>query len=283
MYQSIMMDLDGTVLTPANTVTDELNSYLKTLRSRGVHIFAVSGRTLREALDLLPADFPIEGMVSANGMAVYAGEKKIFQSTLPVGLVMTLIHRAEEKKLYYQFHPKSGGRAALNRDKAYLTDLISGDRPNSVSRNEWLSRRQAVHGDMIWKDSLSGRAQSEVIKLYFFDKNVETMEKWKTELTGLSRKMPFDCFSSSHSNVEVISKNISKASGIRILLDYLHLTPDKALAIGDGENDLPMFRITGHSAAMKNAPDHVQAKADEVTDHSYAENGLYQFLKKTFG
>ncbi|WP_100486117.1 HAD family hydrolase [Sporolactobacillus pectinivorans] len=282
MYQTIMTDLDGTVLTLANTVTNELNDYLKALRSRGVHIFAVTGRSLDRALKVLPDDFPIEGIVTANGMSVYAGTKQIFQGALPKQLVQKLLYRAESEKIYYQLD-KDNGSIALTRDKTYFLEQINKDRPESVSENEWLSRRQAVSGELIWKDGLSEKELSEISKIYFFSESVERMKKWKADLTKLSEAIPFDCYSSSHSNVEVNQKNISKASGIRILLDYFHLSPEKAIVFGDGENDLPMFQIAGHAVAMKNAPDHVQKQADEVTDFSYTGNGLYHFLKKTFG
>ncbi|TGA97815.1 Cof-type HAD-IIB family hydrolase [Sporolactobacillus shoreae] len=283
MYQTVMTDLDGTVLTPVNTVNAELTDYLKILRDRGVRIFAVTGRSLSEAQEVLPTDFPIEGIVTANGMSVYAGTKQIFQSALPGQLVAKLLHRAESEQLYYQLHPSSGGKIALTRDRTYFEEQIGGDQPESVSENEWLSRKKAVFGDMIWKEDLSASEQEAISKIYFFSKSVAKMDEWKTELASLSDEKPFDYFSSSHSNVEVNAKDISKASGIRILLRYFHLSPESALVFGDGENDLPMFQIAGHAVAMKNAPDHIKEQADEVTDFSYAENGLYHFLKKTFG
>lgn len=282
MYQTVMTDLDGTVLTTVNTVTEELRNYLKVLQRRGVHIFAVTGRPYKDAWDVLHEDFPAEGMVTANGMAVYAGTDNIFQGALPEELVPELIRCAERAEIYYELNPAAGGRVTLTQDRPYILEQICGPKPDSVSRNEWLARLRAVNQIIVWKDKVTRPESSEVSKMYFFSKDAEKMRLWKKELAELSRKMPFDFFSSSQNNAEVTAKGISKASGIRILLDHYHLSPKTALAIGDGENDLPMFRIAGHSAAMKNAPDHVRAQADEVTDYSYAENGLYHFLKKTF-
>ncbi|RYL94355.1 Cof-type HAD-IIB family hydrolase [Sporolactobacillus sp. THM7-4] len=282
MYQSILMDLDGTVLTPVNTVTDELNDYLKFLRNHGVHVFAVTGRTYQEAWNVLPDDFPAEGMVTANGMAVYVGSEKVLQHALPGELVETLINRARDERLYYEMHPISGGRAALLEDQSYFREQIHGKRPETVAENEWLSRLNAVNQEIDWKNAVTKEECSEMNKLYFFSTDVAKMDRWKKELSRLAERTPFDCFSSTRNNTEVIVKGISKASGIRYLMDYCHLSLGSALVVGDGENDLPMFQAAGHSAAMKNAPDHVKKQADEVTDYSYAENGLYRFLKKSF-
>lgn len=281
MYQTVMMDLDGTTLTPQNTVPNELNDYLKKLRERGVHIFVVTGRSLGRIWNVLPVDFPVEGIVTTNGMAVYAGGERIFQNTLPEALVRELLHRAEYNKIYYQMDTSESSFALLH-DKAYFTEQISGKRPESVSENEWLSRKQAIASDLVWKENMNSDELAAVSKIYFFSSIPEKIDEWKNSLELLRKRIPFDCYSSSHSNVEVSGKGVSKATGIRTLLNHFHLSPDHAVAFGDGENDLPMFRIAGHSVAMKNAPDRIKKLADEVTAYTHAENGLYHFLKRTF-
>jgi len=280
--KTIMLDLDGTTLTPDNQVTPELNGYLKKLSAHGKNVFVVTGRSEVDALNVLPDDFPAAGMVAANGMTVFAGTAKIFQSVLPKALVEHMLHYSEQHKMYYQLHPVSGRRTILSRDRHYIINEINDKRPESVSVNEWLSRRQAVLEDMVWKETLTDDELAQIVKMYFFSEDVAKMDAWKNDLRQLQEKFAFDYFSSSHNNVELVGKNISKASGIRILLDHYHLSPDNALAVGDGENDLPMFQLAGHSAAMKNAPEHVKEQAEWVTDASYAENGLYKFLYHTF-
>ncbi|MCL1631721.1 Cof-type HAD-IIB family hydrolase [Sporolactobacillus sp. CPB3-1] len=280
--QTILLDLDGTTLTPDNQVAPELNQYLKKLRAAGKHIFVVTGRAEVDAWDVLPDDFPAEGMVASNGMTIFAGERKIFQSVLPEALVRRLIDWSEKQKMYYQLHPIGGKRAILTRDRDYVMDQIHKEKPASVSINEWRMRRQAVLKDMLWKNTLSEEEIRQIVKMYFFSENVATMNAWKDALGELQNEFSFDFFSSSHNNVELVGKSISKASGIRRLLAHYKLSPDEALAVGDGENDLPMFRIAGYSAAMKNAPEHVKAEAKWVTAASYEENGLYQFLRHIF-
>ncbi|WP_240697294.1 HAD family hydrolase [Sporolactobacillus sp. THM19-2] len=282
VYETVLTDLDGTVLTPVNTVNAELTACLKKIKARGVRIFAVTGRSYSEACNILPADFPVDGMVTANGMAVFAGGTNIYQNALPAELVSELLQRAEKKQLYYQLHPVSGGRAALLCDRPCFKRLIRGERPESVHINEWLSRKDAVYRDMIWLDHLSPEDRENMSKMYFFSRNVSVIRSWIEELETISRRIPFEHFSSSKNNVEVNNQGVSKASGIEILLKHFHLNPAEALAFGDGENDLPMFRVAGHSVAMKNAPEHVKRHADEVTDRSNAENGLCKYLEKTF-
>jgi hydroxymethylpyrimidine pyrophosphatase-like HAD family hydrolase len=77
-------------------------------------------------------------------------------------------------------------------------------------------------------------------------------------------------------------EGVSKATGVQLLLKHFLLAPENILAVGDGENDLPLFKLAGHCVAMKNATDLVKEQADEVTEHSYREDGLYRFLKGKF-
>ena len=44
------------------------------------------------------------------------------------------------------------------------------------------------------------------------------------------------------------------------------------MVIGDGDNDLSMFRVAGTAVAMGQAADHVKAQAHLVTD-GFAEDG----------
>ena len=53
--------------------------------------------------------------------------------------------------------------------------------------------------------------------------------------------------------IEVVPTGASKATAAAALLDRWGLTWSDALAIGDGQNDVPMLREAGTSVAMANA------------------------------
>lgn len=70
----------------------------------------------------------------------------------------------------------------------------------------------------------------------------------------------------SHANyLEIGPKGISKASGLAALGNRISIGPERTAAIGDGENDLPMFEYARISIAMGNAPQSVQGAATWVT------------------
>ncbi|MCM3168809.1 HAD family hydrolase [Peribacillus frigoritolerans] len=277
--KAIVLDLDGTTLNERNTVNETLEQYIGELRESGKLIFIATGRTLEEVRDVLPAGMEADGMVTANGMSVFIGKKQIVEHALSTELVEELVAKAGAEEIFYEVHPNEGTRMALLKDKDYMVKQGLIPKPETVDENEWLSRQDAVEDKIRWSEQLD---ISSVAKIYFFSNEMNTIRKWKAELGKIKQYNAFTTASSTHHNVEVTVEGITKATGVQLLLKHFQLAPENILAVGDGENDLPLFKLAGHCVAMKNATDLVKEQADEVTEYSYREDGLYRFLKAKF-
>lgn len=278
--EAVVLDMDGTMLDQHNRVSDTLRDYVQILRRRGKLVFIATGRTLREATDVLPAHFSVDGMVTANGMAVFAGDKLLVQHSLPPKLVEELIEKAGQRQIYYEIHPHEGKRIALTRDEAYFAQHVMEPRPDSVDLSEWTTRIQAIRKEIDWQDSIQAE---NVAKIYFFSRDKQSMDQWKNELKQIQQRIDFASFPSSEHNIEVMVANISKASGIQYLLQHFKLTREDILVVGDSANDVPLLQLAGYAVAMQNAPETVKQHADEITEFPNDEDGLYRFLHKTFG
>ncbi|MFJ7929120.1 HAD family hydrolase [Peribacillus sp. NPDC096448] len=277
--KAIVLDLDGTTLNERNTVNETLEQYIGELRESGKLIFIATGRTLEEVRDVLPAGMEADGMVTANGMSVFIGKKQIVEHALSTELFEELVAKAGAEEIFYEVHPNEGTRMALLKDKDYMVKQGLIPKPETVDENEWLSRQDAVEDKIRWSEQLD---ISSVAKIYFFSNEMNTIRKWKAELGKIKQYNAFTTASSTHHNVEVTVEGITKATGVQLLLKHFQLAPENILAVGDGENDLPLFKLAGHCVAMKNATDLVKEQADEVTEYSYREDGLYRFLKGKF-
>ncbi|MCY8935227.1 HAD family hydrolase [Peribacillus frigoritolerans] len=277
--KAIVLDLDGTTLNERNTVNETLEQYIGELRESGKLIFIATGRTLEEVRDVLPAGMEADGMVTANGMSVFIGKEQIVEHALSTELVEELVAKAGAEEIFYEVHPNEGTRMALLKDKDYMVKQGLKPKPETVDENEWLSRQDAVEDKIRWSEQLDIKS---VAKIYFFSNEMNTIRKWKAELGKIKQYNAFTTASSTHHNVEVTVEGITKATGVQLLLKHFQLAPEEILAVGDGENDLPLFKLAGHCVAMKNATDLVKEQADEVTEYSYREDGLYRFLKGMF-
>ena len=70
-----------------------------------------------------------------------------------------------------------------------------------------------------------------------------------------------------------------KAHALGVVLKELGVPPDQAIAMGDSESDIGMFRLTGLGIAMRNAPDEVQREALHVAP-SNDEDGVAWAIRK---
>ncbi|MBM6403403.1 HAD family phosphatase [Phycicoccus sp. CSK15P-2] len=77
--------------------------------------------------------------------------------------------------------------------------------------------------------------------------------------------------------LDITPEGVSKAAALEGVRRRLGLEPGATLAVGDQRNDLEMLRWAARGVAMGNAPDVVQAVADEVTGH-VDDHGLVAVL-----
>jgi len=81
--------------------------------------------------------------------------------------------------------------------------------------------------------------------------------------------------------LEVMNAGVSKGEGLKTVMQHRGLNADEVLALGDEENDLTMFKVSGLSAAPASARENVRAAADFIFA-SNAEEGLAAFLEEKF-
>lgn len=81
--------------------------------------------------------------------------------------------------------------------------------------------------------------------------------------------------------IDLTPEGVSKASGLDYIAQQLGVAPADALAIGDGRNDVEMFRWAGRGVAMGQAVEEVRDAADAVT-LSVDEDGAAVELRTYF-
>ena len=82
--------------------------------------------------------------------------------------------------------------------------------------------------------------------------------------------------------IEVMPKNVDKATSLDRMLETVGLTREDAICCGDGFNDISMIEYAGVGVAMANAQERVKEAADYVTVRSNDEDGLVEVINKYF-
>jgi Cof subfamily protein (haloacid dehalogenase superfamily) len=277
--KAVFLDMDGTILNHQNKVSIHTKEIIDELRNQGILVFIATGRAVDEIEGVVPQGFQVDGLITSNGMAGYVGKEIVFEHSLSRELVEKIIDGARKNKVYYELFPYGAPRVTLIQDKAYVEEEIRDPKPESVGINEWLSRKKAIKQEIAWKDQIEGNLFS---KFYFFARTKEHINKWKHELEQLKKEIDFTTSISSGHNVEVMVANVNKATGIKQILKHFDLSEDDIMAIGDSDNDLPMFKFVNYAVAMKNAPDRIKEFVDDVTEFTCDEDGVYHYLKSKF-
>lgn len=79
--------------------------------------------------------------------------------------------------------------------------------------------------------------------------------------------------------VEGTAAGVDKGAGVLRLCQMLSVDPARVLAIGDSENDIPIFKVVGHSVAMGNASPAVKAASDWIAPE-ISEDGVVAALER---
>jgi hydroxymethylpyrimidine pyrophosphatase-like HAD family hydrolase len=79
--------------------------------------------------------------------------------------------------------------------------------------------------------------------------------------------------------LEITRRGVNKGVALRSLAAHLQVPMEQVAAVGDGENDIYMFREAGLSIAMGNAPLVVKQAADLIAS-SNDEDGLVWALEQ---
>src|SRR3989338_5328345 len=86
-------------------------------------------------------------------------------------------------------------------------------------------------------------------------------------------------FRTNVDEVMVLPRGIDKGVSVKLALNYLSLDPEKAIIIGDGENDIDLFTIPGFKIAVANAAGRLKLFADEVTKKP-STDGILEIIEK---
>lgn len=139
--------------------------------------------------------------------------------------------------------------------------------------------------NMTYVSSLAEDAPATDVLMYWsrvdaglLDVSVETLRR----AVGDSMDVVDSGVDGAFGYLDVIQPGVSKATGIRALLDAFGLNASQVMAFGDAGNDLEMIRLAGVGVAMGNASDEVKAAADLVCAPC-REQGVLRVLEEVFG
>jgi hypothetical protein len=80
-------------------------------------------------------------------------------------------------------------------------------------------------------------------------------------------------------DIHITHREGTKEQAIAQLLKLIHVARDRAVGVGDGDNDIYLFNAVGKRIAMRNATDRLKSLADEVCE-SVDNDGLAEVIER---
>jgi len=121
-----------------------------------------------------------------------------------------------------------------------------------------------------------GRQQGFFVREAIVATTVEHLEKARAVLdeNGLSGISDIEL---NRRDVMIMPKGVNKEKGLAEALRMMGIRRESAACIGDGENDLSLFRACGYRVAVANAVGVLKERADFICSKPYGE-GVAEFI-----
>ena len=257
----IFSDIDGTFLTNNHEVTEKTQKAVKSLLAQNKKFVLVSAR-MPEAIYPITEKIGVKiPVISYNGALILTEDEKILN----------------DKKIL-----------AVDA-KNILSEMFKGWEDISVgyySGRKWFVQKI---DERIEYEIKSTKVQAEIKNFdELIEKNILPNKIFVRCDPSICAEMEFELgkkfknlnvVRSAPHLLEVMDKSVSKAEGIKILLNHYGASKDEAIAFGDNYNDIEMLKYIPRSVAMANAPDGVRKYARFITD-SNDDSGIYTYLLK---
>ncbi|MEM6674118.1 MAG: HAD family hydrolase, partial [Planctomycetota bacterium] len=259
-YDALLLDLDGTLLTPDETIHPRTHAAILEAARQGVEVMVVTGRSKMSALPVLD-ELELESpSVLFNGCAVWCGDQqRMLEERTLANRTLARLHdwaAEQEAQVIVMTADEKLALAPRNDEERRNFDGFIGvqfvDRPALVRdytiRLSFLVKCGA-RGSRAVSDEIEEAAGAPIYLTHF-------------PLSILPRHR-----TNPYSAIDVHAPCRGKAEALRFLADTKGIPPSRVIAVGDADNDVPMLRAAGLGVAMGNALPEVQREADRVVDH----------------
>ena len=269
-YKLLALDMDGTVLNSRKKISPRTAAAIEKLLEKNIQVVVSTGRGYAEMTDYREVFRLMHYGILISGGLVYD-----FFKDEPIK-----IHGLDEKTVLQLIDFGLEEKAMIH----LLTTKKSLARENDIQNMAAFD--MAIFTDMFNRVCLRcddfkkyvEENPGEVVKVNLYHRDKKSRDKNFARINALGLSINF----AEANNLEVSPANISKASGLVELCDFLKIDLAETVAIGDAPNDKEILQTAGLAVAMGNASDEIKKLADFITLDNDSD-GVAAAIEKIFG
>lgn len=255
MYKIVFFDIDGTLLPSSQGIPDSAKQSVLELQKKGIQTVIATGRPIADTV-AIAKELQIDSYITFNGShAVYQGEE-IFRQSWDQKTIDSLFSISQQQ----------------NHDILFMKE-----KENVMYNRKQCDIKSAIkHLKIPYKENKNETSPEDVMGAFLVTKDKEEIIHYQ-DIPEIS----LDASSSAKKSAayNVLSHRINKGTAIWEYLSHVNLSPNDAVAFGDGMNDKEMLSFVGMGIAMGNASPILHAYAKMVTT-SDVEDGIRNGLKE---
>ncbi|MEE1828174.1 HAD family hydrolase [Streptomyces sp. BE20] len=261
-FRLVATDLDGTLLSSAETVSARTRAALATATGAGALHIIVTGRSA-------PWARPVFDEIGYRGIAVCGQGAQVYDAGAHKLLTSLTLDRQVAALAIAKIEAETGPLAVAANQDGLEGAVLAGPGYQLQIGSDLPVVRAA-------KDEL---LTAPISKLYIQHRSLtddalaEAARRAAGDLVGVVM--------AGAGIVELLPVGLSKATGLAVAARRLGVTAADTIAFGDMPNDVPMFGWAAHGVAMANAHQELLAVADEVTV-SNDEDGVAAVLERLY-
>lgn len=265
MIKLIVIDLDGTALLNESTLHPYNVEVLKKYIKHGYNVVIATGRPYRSSKKFykeLELDTPI---INYNGSYIH--------DTKPSNFIEKIITVSKEDVIQIETDLKD---YICNIMCEYEDDVYIHQNDEWINEFFWQDDIPVRYGLM--KDTLDLDPCTFIIEIKDPLKQNEVLEYMKNypQYTCRFWAGKYNRFA------EIYPLGVDKANGIKYVINYLGISKDEVLVIGDAGNDICMIEEFHESCAMINGEEELKKKARYITKLPNTEGGVGYFIEDYF-
>ena len=272
----VAIDIGGTLITDDNIITKKNIETLNEIHTNGTKIALVTARmysSTKYISNQINADYGVFG----NGSCIIdlKTNEVIYSEIISKGLLKELIRFGKKAKVYIH----------LNRIFYELSD----ENKFFTLKHKILNRNYPDHlkSNILLVDNLEKYIDEndDVVKViyvsndnmdYFLNKFYKSFKD--LYVTEYNKNLYENAIDETINYIEVGIKNNDKSNGILRLIQNININSNDVLVIGDGNNDIEMFKKFKNSGCLANGTQDAKKFANYISENDNNNSGLSEII-----